>query len=61
MTHLGRLGLLVLMATAGSDEMQNCFIGVLVDPKIDPAGLFSPLGPSLLPPGVAGPTLSAFN
>ena len=36
------------------DEMQNCFIGVLVDPKIDPASLFSPSGPSLLPRGALG-------
>ena len=43
------------------DEMQNCFIGVLVDPKIDPARLFSPSGPSLLPRGTSGPTLSALN
>jgi mono/diheme cytochrome c family protein len=43
------------------DEMQNCFIGVLVDPKINPASLFSPSGPSLLPRGASGPTLSALN
>ncbi|HEU4692976.1 MAG TPA: hypothetical protein VFS23_31655 [Vicinamibacterales bacterium] len=36
-------------------------IGVLVDPKIDPARLFSPSGPSLLPRGASGPTLSALN
>jgi hypothetical protein len=24
------------------DEMQNCFVGVLIDPKIDGARLFSP-------------------
>ena len=43
------------------EEMQNCFIGVLVDPTIDPASLFSPSGPSLLPRGTSGPTLSALN
>ncbi|HEY7288072.1 MAG TPA: hypothetical protein VH497_21635 [Vicinamibacterales bacterium] len=43
------------------DEMQNCFIGVLVDPKIDAARLFSPSGPSLLPRGASGPTLSALK
>jgi mono/diheme cytochrome c family protein len=43
------------------DEMQNCFIGVLVDPKIDPASLFSPSGPSLLPRGASGPTLTALK
>ena len=43
------------------DEMQNCFIGVLIDPKIDPTSLFSPSGPSLLPRGDSGPTLSALK
>ena len=43
------------------DEMQNCFVGVLIEPKIDPAGLFSPSGPSLLPRGSSGPTLSALK
>jgi hypothetical protein len=41
------------------DEMQNCFIGVLIDPTIDPRTLFKPSGPSLLPRGDSGPTLSA--
>jgi hypothetical protein len=43
------------------DEMQNCFVGVLIDPKIDAAKLFSPSGPSLLPRGASGPTLSALK
>ncbi|HEY7285532.1 MAG TPA: cytochrome c [Vicinamibacterales bacterium] len=43
------------------DEMQNCFIGVLIDPKIDAARLFSPSGPSLLPRGASGPTQSALK
>ena len=43
------------------DEMQNCFIGVLIDPAIDAARLFSPSGPSLLPRGHSGPTLSALQ
>jgi mono/diheme cytochrome c family protein len=43
------------------DEMQNCFVGVLIDPKIDAASLFSPSGPSLLPRGNSGPTLSALK
>src|SRR5262244_3692659 len=43
------------------DEMQNCFVGVLIDPKIDAASLFSPSGPSLLPRGASGPTLSALK
>ena len=43
------------------DEMQNCFVGVLIDPKIDAAGLFSPSGPSLLPRSASGPTLAALK
>ena len=43
------------------DEMQNCFLGILIEPKIDAAGLFSPSGPSLLPRGNSGPTLSALK
>src|SRR5882762_1381006 len=43
------------------DEMQNCFVGVLIDPTIDAARLFSPSGPSLLPRGSSGPTLSALR
>src|SRR5215510_12707034 len=43
------------------DEMQNCFVGVLVDPRVDAARLFSPSGPSLLPRGASGPTLSALK
>jgi hypothetical protein len=43
------------------DEMQNCFIGVLIDPKIDATKLFSPSGPSLLPRAASGPTLSALK
>jgi hypothetical protein len=43
------------------DEMQNCFVGVLIDPTIDTAHLFSPSGPSLLPRGNSGPTLSALQ
>jgi hypothetical protein len=41
--------------------MQNCFIGVLIDPKIDATKLFSPSGPSLLPRAASGPTLSALK
>jgi hypothetical protein len=43
------------------DEMQNCFVGVLIEPTIDAARLFSPSGPSLLPRGNSGPTLSALK
>jgi hypothetical protein len=39
--------------------MQNCFIGVLIDPAIDPASIFEKTGPSLLPRGTSGPTLAA--
>jgi hypothetical protein len=40
------------------DEMQNIFIGVLVDPKLDQRTFFKPSGPSLLKRGDSGPTLS---
>jgi hypothetical protein len=43
------------------EEMQNCFIGVLVDPKIKTSTLFSLSGPSLLPRGDSGPALSALK
>jgi hypothetical protein len=43
------------------EEMQNCFVGVLVDPRIKTTTIFSPSGPSLLPRGDAGPTLSALK
>jgi len=42
------------------DEMQNCFMGFLVDPQIkDPRTLFKASGPSLLPRGTSGPTLAS--
>ena len=40
------------------DEMQNIFIGVLVDPSLDQRTFFKASGPSLLPRGDKGPTLS---
>jgi hypothetical protein len=43
------------------EEMQNCFIGVLVDPKIKTSTLFSLSGPSLLPRSESGPKLSALK
>jgi hypothetical protein len=43
------------------EEMQNCFIGVLVDPKIKTSTLFSLSGPSLLPRSDSGPKLSALK
>ena len=42
-------------------EMQNCFIGVLIDPDIDPTSIFEPSGPSLLPRGASGPTLASLE
>jgi hypothetical protein len=42
------------------DEMQNCFMGFLVDPTIkEPRTLFRASGPSLLPRGTSGPTLKS--
>src|SRR5262245_33040482 len=44
------------------DEMQNCFMGFLIDPNIkDPKSLFKRSGPSLLPRGKSGPTLDALT
>jgi mono/diheme cytochrome c family protein len=44
------------------DEMQNCFMGFLVDPTIpNPKTLFRATGVSLLPRGTSGPTLSALR
>ena len=43
------------------DEMSNCFIGVLFDKNTEPEKVFLRSGPSMLPRGEAGPTLSAFN
>jgi mono/diheme cytochrome c family protein len=42
------------------DEMQNCFMGFLVDPGIkEPKTLFRASGPSLLPRSTSGPTLNS--
>lgn len=44
------------------DEMQNCFMGFLVDPKLpNPRTLFKASGPSLLPRGTFGPTLDSLT
>jgi hypothetical protein len=49
---------LVIWGQQNWDEMQNCFMGFLVDPNgPDPKTLFVPSGPSLLPRGTSGPTL----
>jgi len=51
---------LIVWGPQNWDEMQNCFMGFLVDPKNpDPKKLFQRSGPSLLPRGTqSGPTLS---
>jgi hypothetical protein len=43
------------------DEMSNCFIGVLLDMQIRPETVFVRSGPSLLPRGLSGPTLTALE
>lgn len=45
------------------EEMQNCFMGFIIDSKVDPERLFAPSGPSLLKRtlGASGPTIAAFN
>lgn len=43
------------------DEMSNVFIGVTFDVNVDPSVVFSPSGPSRLPRGDFGPTLSALQ
>jgi len=40
------------------EEMQNCFLGILIDPTIEPMSVFKASGPSLLPRGDSGPTLA---
>ena len=52
---------LVMWGDQNWDEMQNCFIGVLIDPNVNTATIFSPSGPSLLPRGESGPTLAALS
>ena len=52
---------LVVWGDQNWDEMQNCFVGVLIDPSIKTSTVFSPSGPSLLPRGQSGPTLAALK
>jgi mono/diheme cytochrome c family protein len=53
---------LVVWGDQNWEEMQNCFLGLLIDPSIkNPAAMFTPSGPSLLPRGQAGPTLAAYS
>jgi hypothetical protein len=41
------------------EEMSNCFMGLVVDLKTNPADVFHASGPSLLPANRPGPTLAA--
>ena len=52
---------LVVWGDQNWDEMQNCFVGVLIDPRIKTSTVFSPSGPSLLPRGQSGPSLAALK
>ena len=52
---------LVVWGDQNWDEMQNCFVGVLIDPSIKTSTVFSPSGPSLLPRGQSGPNLAALK
>ncbi|HEX4997220.1 MAG TPA: cytochrome c [Terriglobia bacterium] len=51
---------LIIWGNQNWDEMQNCFMGFLVDPKVEnPKTLFQASGPSLLQRGQSGPTLAS--
>jgi hypothetical protein len=52
---------LVVWGDQNWEEMQNCFLGILIDPKVEPKAVFSPSGPSLLPRGASGPTFAALR
>jgi hypothetical protein len=52
---------LVVWGPQNWHEMQNCFIGVLIDPGVDETTVFRASGPSLLPRGVSGPTLASLD
>ena len=52
---------LVVWGDQNWEEMQNCFVGVLINPKEDPLTVFKASGPSLLPRGTSGPTLAALK
>lgn len=43
------------------DEMSNCFMGLIYDSKIDPKKASYYSGPSKLPRGTSGPTMSALT
>jgi hypothetical protein len=49
----------VIWGNQNWEEMQNCFMGFLVDPKVsNPKTLFQSSGPSTLTRGQSGPTLA---
>ena len=53
---------LVIWGNQNWDEMQNCFMGFLVDPNgPNPKTLFKASGVSTLPRGTSGPTLAALE
>ena len=51
----------ILWGDQNWDEMQSGFIGLVVDMNADINKIFIPSGPSLLPRGKSGPTLSLLN
>jgi len=51
----------ILWGDQNWDEMQSGFIGLVVDIKTDVDKIFTPSGPSLLPRGKFGPTLTSLN
>lgn len=51
----------VLWGPQNWDEMSNCFVGMLFDVTTNPATVFRPSGPSRLPRGKSGPTLSSLE
>jgi hypothetical protein len=51
---------LIVWGLQNWDEMQNCFMGFLIDPALqEPRKLFKASGPSLLARGKSGPTLTS--
>jgi hypothetical protein len=52
---------LVVWGDQNWEEMQNCFLGILIDPKIEPKVVFAPSGPRLLPRGDSGPSFAALR
>jgi hypothetical protein len=53
---------LIVWGPQNWDEMQNCFMGFLIDPGFkDVKSMFKRSGPSLLPRGKSGPTLTSLE